>query len=475
LTNGNFIITTTLFTIFLFYSPHLYGSPEKDDTDSLQIALNLRHDIKLNRTYVINRTLIIPAGVSIHGGVIKNGNHMTGTLLSNGIFLKYEETDSDTLNGVRFEINGNFELGNWGNAVVLVKNARHLVVTDCVFLIKQKYNRTGVEAIWITGNHAYGNIIAKNKVFSGGIEYAENGASDNLVKDNYIEGAHSDALSGHGNSAFPCKKNKLINNTILNAGFMGIEDWGNCDGTVISGNNIKGTGKDPGQNKEGIGISAVGINTIVSNNIIEDAKLYYIETGGNHNIRTTQNKIIDRENKSIGIIANFTSSVHFNLARKKNTITRNAIYGTREAIQVFGKYVDSIRIDSNQLRNSYSKGINVDTDSKYFIAEVTNNMILFENKPVVSRIAILTYTRLAASSNQEILIKDNIVTYKFKGKVANIFDYCFMIAAGNANIRTNMITTADNNVVYLFHENAKLKGPIVDANKVNGTVNKLDQ
>jgi hypothetical protein len=144
---------------------------EKDDTDSLQSLINSAPKvIRLNRTYVINKTLSVPTGVDIIGGTIKNGSNMSGTLLTNNVFLKYDHADKNRLINVKFESKGDFRLSNWANAVVVLKNCRDITIEKCTFSLNQAYSPKGAEAIWITGERSSGNQFLFNTLFTAGIE-----------------------------------------------------------------------------------------------------------------------------------------------------------------------------------------------------------------------------------------------------------------------------------------------------------------
>jgi hypothetical protein len=444
---------------------------EKDDTDSLQSLINSAPKvIRLNRTYVINKTLSVPAGVDIIGGTIKNGSNMSGTLLTNNVFLKYDHADKNRLINVRFESKGNFQLSNWASAVVVLKNCRNITIKQCTFNLNQAYNPKGAEAIWITGERSSGNQFLFNNLLTAGIEYAENGACNSLVKGNLIINAHSDAISGHGNGKTPCTGHVITQNTIRNAGFMGIEDWGNCDGTVISDNRVFGTGKSYEQQKEGIGISAVGTNTKVIHNLIRDARLYYIESGGNHHILVARNQIIDTEFKAIGIISNFTKPGPYHDTGKNSSIIRNnSIQGTKESIQVFGNFVTCLLIDSNVITNPQYRGIDIDSDAGNYQVSLIANKLVFDVQAKQGRIAILSYTRKSDLTGQRLVIKNNILTYHAGSENRRESESGFVIGTNNSVISGNKVISKDHSVHFLSTVHNAVSGLNMTGNLLNGS------
>ncbi|WPU95698.1 right-handed parallel beta-helix repeat-containing protein [Mucilaginibacter sabulilitoris] len=425
----------------------------------------------MTRTLVINRTLAVPPGVDIEGGTLKNGTNMSGTLLTNNTFLKYEDGAKNRLTHVKFESSGDFQLSNWANAVVVLKNCRDITIEQCTFNLNQAYAPKGAEGVWITGENSSGNRILFNTLYTAGIEYAENGSSTGLIKGNLIINAHSNALSGHGNGKKNCNQNIITQNIITDAGFIGIEDWGNCYGSVISGNRITGTGKSPSQQHEGMGISAVGTNTIVKDNIVRDARLYYIESRGAGHMLITNNRIIDSQFKAIGIISNFTSPASDgDTTIGFSSIHHNSIQGTTEGIQVFGNFITKLLVDSNTLVNPRDRGIDIDSDAGNYQVEVLANKFIFDSSTGQSRLAILAFTRQKDLTGQRLLIKNNKFTYPQIALTPTPRETVWLIGTNNSTITGNAILSKDKSLRILSTTGASVTGLKISGNVLNGQV-----
>lgn len=443
---------------------------EKDDTDSLQRVLNNSPGVvRLTGTYLINRTLIVPSGVEIIGGTIQSGSHLSGTLETRGIYLKYIRARNNKLINVRFEGRGGFKLAQWGNAVVFLDNCDHVQIRGCIFHLDQAYGPIGSEAVWITGEQSVANEFIDNQLYTTGIEYAENGADSSLIKGNLIINAHADAICGHGNGKTSCKNNVILQNTIKDAGYMGIEDWGNCDGTLISGNQIRGTGKCPQFQREGIGVSAVGINTIVTHNYIKDAQLYYIESGGNHHIDIAFNQIDDAELQAVGIIANVTAPPPPNVVKNEGLILHNMIKGTMEGIQVFGDYTSSLLIDSNTISDPGSKGIDINSDADCYDIGIVANIFYFNSPALQKRIAILAYTKKENLQGQHLVVKTNRLTYG-PATGSSVGGECVITLGTNyTSVLDNKIMSRNKKLIFMSTIYRDQTGGIVRGNSINSS------
>ena len=458
------------------------GDGTHDDTNDIQAALNSETVLTLPAgTYLINNTLNMRPGVKLYGtdgAIIKAGDNMQGTLLSRGMYFYINNTADCLISNINFQKSTQpFNLGAWGNACVYIIDSKNIVVNNNVFNFNLPYAKSGLAGVWVSGSLSANNIIKNNKLTSVGIEYAESGASSTTVDGNYINHAPSDGLSAHGNSDVYCNYNIVINNIIENSGLMGIEDWGNVNATLIKNNTITGVGKDPAQQKDGIGISAVGINTRVVSNNITDAPIYYIETGG---INTIDSNIInDTQGKAIGIIGNFTGPESKSATPVRNsnvmTITSDTITGCYRGVVIFGDYSPNVNINNNTIINPVFIAINVDSASPSYTINVSDNKTSFTIPNTQVRKAFESYTSLKNAHNQKITLNNNTVTYDAAASGGPGVEYGFEIGTNNTVINANQFNgnniTAGNSMVYAISgSTTPVSGITLTNNMVYGAV-----
>jgi hypothetical protein len=422
------------------------GDGVHDDASSIQAALNSESVVFLPPgTYIINNTLNMRPGVKLYGtsgAIIKSGNSMQGTLLSMGRYIYVSNTNNSLITNIRFQQSAQaFNLGQWANSCIYIINCKGTTISYNNFDFNLPYSKTGLEGIWVSGELSENTLIKANKLTSVGIEYAENGANSTTADGNYITHAANDGLSSHGNSLTWCTKHIVSNNIVENSGLMGIEDWGKVDGTIIINNTINGVGKDPAQASNGIGISAVGINSRVVNNKLTDAPIYYIESGGTNIIDS--NIINDTRGKAIGIMSNFTALQSATIVSrwKSNVmrITGNVITGCARSIVVFGNYSPNVNIVSNTITNPGLVGINVDSAAPLYTINVTDNKISFNIPNIHARKAFESYTSLDHTGIQNINIDNNIVTYAVTSGGGKGLEYGFEIGTDNAVLNNNQV------------------------------------
>ncbi|MGF7080685.1 glycosyl hydrolase family 28-related protein [Mucilaginibacter sp. UYCu711] len=422
------------------------GDGVHDDASSIQAALNSESVVFLPAgNYIINTTVNMRPGVKLYGtggAIIKSGNSMQGTLLSMGRYFYLSNADNSLITNIRFQQSKQtFNLGKWANACIYIINSKSTTISYNNFDFHLPYSKTGLEGIWVSGELSENTLIKANNLTSVGIEYAENGANSTTVDANYITHAANDGLSSHGNSLTWCTKHIVSNNVIENSGLMGIEDWGKVDGTIIDNNTINGVGKDPAQAVNGIGISAVGINTRVVNNKLTDAPVYYIESGGTNII--DNNIINDTRGNAIGIMSNFTAvqsaTIVSRWASNVMSIAGNVITGCDRGIVVFGDYSPNVNIVSNTLNNPGLVGINVDSASPLYTINVTDNKISFNVPNIHDRKAFESYTSLNHTGIQNINLDNNVVTYAITAGGGKGLEYGFEIGTDNAVLNANQV------------------------------------
>jgi hypothetical protein len=455
----------------------------EDDTDALQNIFNKADSSEIvfdGGEFLIHRTLLLKSGCKVvgkNGAIIKAAPVITGTLLKYGRFFYLNEVSDCSITGLRFlSENNSFQLSGWGDACVSIYNSTNSVIEDNTFQFDQKYGIVGVEAVWVSGPKTKNTLIRNNVIHGLGIKYAENGASSTIVENNKIVNAHSNALTANGNSDTMISGCKVINNYIENAGRMGIEDWGLVDGSLIEGNTVKGTGKDPAQTHEGLGISAVGINTKVNKNKIYDAHIFYLEIGGNHNITAEDNEISDISGKATGVILNFTDKLPKPLTESFSKVSGTLIENCDKAVMVFGSNDPRCAVTGNIFRNVKTRGISIEGDSPTFDIEVSDNQFIVDVPTSVFRCMINTYTNLpSGTTSQKLRVLRNKITYAKTADGGSGFDLTLLVLADHAQIVENEVIGNDiksgGYPVYAISGNGgNALGVSITGNKIYGSV-----
>lgn len=457
------------------------GDGVSDDTEILQSIINSNEELVFDGgVYIINKTLTLKSGTKLtglNGAIIKSGSNITGTLSTFARFLNISNVKDCTVSGLKFQSsNNNFKLSAWYDACLFVSNSTNNLIENNNFDFKLPFSLNGFEAVWVTGTETNNTIIRNNKIYTLGIKYAENGASGTIVESNYLFGAHSNALTSNGNSTKMITGCKLLNNSIENTGRMAIEDWGAVDGTVISGNIIVGTGKGADQAHDGLGISAVGTNSLVIKNKITDAKFFYIEIGGNHNCIVENNEIFDNEYIATGIIFNYTDKMPANLTSSLAQAKNNVINGCQRGIYVFGVNYSNCLISGNTLKNQSLRGVSIESDSKSYDIQILSNTfnVTLPNSKI--RTAINSYNTLpVGSANQNLTVSKNIVNYATSAAGGVDKEYSFLLATDNVKVLDNevfgnSIKAGGSNVFAISSNGAKSTNVTIGNNKIRGAI-----
>ncbi|RZK21667.1 MAG: hypothetical protein EOO86_00300 [Pedobacter sp.] len=420
-----------------------------DDTKGLQKLVNDSSVIYLHAgIYLISETISLPAGVQLigqEGTIIVASREMRNTLLYNGRFLSAIEGDDVLIKNIHFKSESvDFQFSEWNNACIFILNSRNVVVEDCLFDFKFPYSSIGMEAVWVSGSQSKNNIIRNNDIHSLGIKYAENGADFTIVEENTITNSYSNAITGNGNKkGDEVLGSQIKKNVILNAGRMGIEDWGNTDGTVIDGNRLEGTGVDPSQAHDGIGISAVGVNVLIKNNQVTDSKIYAIEARGNYGIEVSNN-ILKNSSSATGIILNFTFAqpkINLNAAN----VHKNLIENCEKGIHVFGDYQARIFIENNVLRDIISKAISLESGAQEYEVRILNNQFFFDKKTEADRFAFFSYTKFKpGEAKQMVFAADNSIEYAVSAAGGPGMDFGFVIRTDHMTVN-NLFVQGNNN------------------------------
>ncbi|GGI26927.1 hypothetical protein GCM10008119_25100 [Pedobacter mendelii] len=460
-----------------------------DDTGGLQKLILDSTNIYLKAgVYIINQTLRFKASTKIYGEngtVIKAGKEMKGDLLEHGRYILVEKSDNSLIRNITFSQSENlYKFKEWANSCIFVLNTRNFTVQNCIFNFHLSYQSLGMEAVWISGIASKNNIIKANEINTLSIRYAEDGADSTTVESNVINKSYSNALTSTGNHISDFISGcKVLNNKVLNAGRMGIEDWGNTEGTIIRGNSISGTGKDPKQAMDGIALSAVGKNTTVSNNIITDGKIYGIEVRGNYGVNVTGNQIYTASNTT-GIILNFTFlPPEANLPQA--IVDNNKITDAFIGLHIFGDYEAKVTINKNSFINNASKSISIESGAKNFLITSKNNNFSFSVPNTQDRFALFSYTKFEpGNAHQQLIMNTDTINFLPSSAAGKGVDFGVVIRTDNTrlekirinahfsknsnNIPVNAITAfgAKPNGLQLY--NNFVSGGIVD---LNGFVN----
>lgn len=420
------------------------GDGSTDDTKAIQNAINAQGVLVFNGgTYVINQTLVVRAGVKMfgkNGATIKGGSAISGTLSTAGRYFSIENGSRNQITNLVFAPSVKaFSLGAWANSLIFIKNSVLTNVSYNRFNFNLPYAATGVDAIWVDGPGSSQTFIYKNTCNTVGIIYAEAGASSTLCQSNVVNNSHSNAIIAHGNGTVFGTGNQVINNTINNAGFNAIDDFGLMDGTIIRGNIINGSGKSPSEGSDGEGIQAVGVNTVITGNYIADAQAEYIELSSTN--KTVQNNtLVDKGNTAAGIVVNTNMNTQTNAKTSSTVLDHNTIYGCHDGVEIYGTYPTSVQVTNNTFYNPLSTAVEVINKSTTWNVTLSGNIFNMNTPNLQARNAVLTYT--SAPSNTQLVNLTN-----------NTFNYATSAAGGVGG--ENAISAHSNNMTLV-------------GNKVNG-------
>ncbi len=456
------------------------GNGSTDDTKALQNAINAQNVLVLNGgTYIINTTLTVRSGVSIYGingATIKSGNALSGKLLTAGTYLLTSGTSKVNIINLNFAPGSKaFTLGAWSNSCIFIANSVSTSIKYNRFNFTQPYLATGIEGVWVSGAGSKGTYIGHNVFNTVGIVYAEAGSSGTITVSNTVNNSHSNALCSYGNSTTYCTANQVLNNTINNAGYNGINDWGTTDGTLIKANIINGSGKSPSQGADGEGIQAVGVNTIVSANTIKDAQAEYIEVAST-NKQIDSNVIVDTQGLAEGIVINCMGAPQPNAKSTVASIVHNNITGCSSAIEIIGNYSPNVNLLNNYISNPFSMGINVNSNASSYNVTASGNTINITtpNKGTGNRRAISSYAS-PLTTGQLFTIANNTINYTSgaagaaHGEVA-LFPFTNNATVTGNIVNSNSIKTGNNYVVALSSDGSKFTGYTIKNNTFNGSV-----
>ena len=239
------------------------------------------------------------------GATIKPTSSPSGTLASKGRMFDISGRTRVTLRGARLlspDSEASFSITYGEDGAVRIFNSTDCVVQDC------RLTTAGDCGILVSGPNAIGNTVSGNKVTGAGITYSYGGAKATTCVNNTVRDAPSNGLAGTGNNNDSVAEGCVISgNHVFNSGRMGIEDWGSIRGSRILSNTVDRSGNDPTFTDAGIGISAVGLDTLIQGNVVKDFRNFGIEVHGDGH-RVIGNDIVqvaaDRLDTADGVFVN---------------------------------------------------------------------------------------------------------------------------------------------------------------------------
>lgn len=443
--------TDSLKSVLAFQSYGLNDNGIADNTAALQKLVNESSEIYLKGgTYIINQTINLKSGLKIYGEpttVIKAGNQMSGTLSSNGRYFFAGSTDQIVISGITFKQSDMaYQWSDWNNSCIYLLNCKNTLIEGIFFDFKLPYATNGMEAVWISGTGSTNNTIKNNNINTLGIKYAENGADGTIVHSNILNNAYSNAITANGNHPSDYITNcQIVNNTIKNAGRMGIEDWGNTNGALIKWNKVYGSGKDPNQAIDGIAISAVGSNVSVIGNHISDSQIYAIEVRGNYGVTVTHNTMTNNP-ASTGIILNYTFPIpQFVSGVTRAMVGYNKIEKSDIGIHIFGDYEANVKILRNTLNNSITKAISIESGSPSYLLDLEGNRTNYTIPASRERYALFSYTKFdPGAANQVINSTADSLIYAPSASGGAGTDFGMVIRTDQTTI-SKLVVRGDNN------------------------------
>ena len=438
-------------------------SSGKDITNTLQSALNAGQSVHVaNGEYTISSTITVPANVSITGSAntIISATATDGTLSTlMRFFLVYGS--NATISHITFT-GGKFELDKYGLSAIYITGANNTIDSN-IFKFNFPYGND-VYAVWVSGPAANHNRITRNKCYTVGIQYAENAASYNLCKNNYIYKASTDGLQGTGNNAehVPCRGNRVIGNIVDRSGYSGVEDQQTIDSTLFEGNTFTNSGQAK-VHLNSMGISAVGTNTIVKNNVVSGFGIYGIEIAGCSGLTIESNTVSNSTNTGALCMVNMLFAPKPGYTGTTYVI-KNKLSGGDVAVDLEGDNHVKLQIEGNKILNPAWKGIYLETNSADAVVNIKNNEIIFSKPNSKQRAGINTYAKVPTRSH--ILIEGNRITYLAGTSENKASEIGILPGHSGTVIKNNIIKTAFPGV-YSFSTNGNVVKSVTYINNTN--------
>lgn len=418
------------------------GNGTTDDYTALQAALTAaatapsRHVLLPAGTYNISNTLTVPEGVIFEGApgsVIRGHSTVTGTLDSSWRYIYVNGVDRVTLRGLTLGTPVDTPAGAGGletGQLIYILDSVGSKVEGCV-ADWDAYGSHPVDTlqfVWVKGTGSLHNEIVGNYLTGLGIGYSYAGASHTRCANNTIVNARGNALSGLGNTGF-AEHCQVIGNTVSGGGRMGIEDWADIRWTVIRDNHITGV--------DDYGISAVGKETLISGNSVNDVEgAYGIETGS-HGMRVEGNDIRWTDTGAIvtgtGIMVNNAGS-DTDAAPSSCVITGNRIENAGLGVHTFAA-PKSLIVSGNSFVNIKQRGVTVVTGS-------TGGAIVSDNFFRYTDVALTPTHRYAVyveDANGPVQVVGNSVHYTSGTTGSTNADHGFLISASNTTLAGNSV------------------------------------
>lgn len=221
---------------------------------------------------------------------------------------------------------------------------------------------------------------------------------------NTITGSTRNAISVTVLSGVTASGNKYIGNTIRNCQRIGIEEFPNgnaamCTGALIDSNTI--------ENCTGIGISATGIDPVITRNILKNNPWGVEVTGAKASVQS--NKISSTTNTGNGIVIYGRND---SIAQQAN-ISSNELTGLANGIYLHAPTTDSVlrnaTIATNIITNCSEVGLNAAAVTCQGVTAKTNTVTL-------TAPSILGKNRYGIRTGAGLFLDGNKVTYKISSQ-----------------------------------------------------------
>lgn len=356
--------------------PEFYGAVGdgvNDDTAALQAWLDSGHKnltATPNKTYIINNTLspVSNTIIDFKNSVLQSGESLSGTMLTHGRFFDFNSLNIVTIKNIHFK-KGSQDFttsDNYSPSAIHLNDSDETYIKNCFFDFDFTYadyvrDQSGlINAIFTLNSR--NTLIDSCRFKTVHLHYGIGQSFNTTVQNCYFYDSAGNGTGSAGTEVDGVMSggHRIINNTFENVGRIAIEDWGFTQGTEILNNVIIGAGKNTlieNLDSEGMGISAVGLNSIVEGNTISDVDGYAaIESIYNRGGRIKNNLIFNCSTAGIGS----SDEEMEDSDNKALFIDNNTILNCRIGMFFLGSEKMEITIANNYFHNFKTRGIYID-------------------------------------------------------------------------------------------------------------------
>ncbi|MGK6351569.1 glycosyl hydrolase family 28-related protein [Parapedobacter sp. DT-150] len=449
------------------------GDGIADDTDAINLALSSPAGSLFleSGTYIVNSPILVEGGKELigEGPTLKPGVSAIGDLATWGTVIRLSG-GKNIISGIKIDVRGLTQSQTSKYVIRMMGATENQVSHIDVFVNDELTPTTEYNQAIDVNSGCIDNKITDCRIYGAGIRYTASGAIGTLVERCLIINASANGMTANGNAAEPVTGHILKDNTLRNCNRMGIEDYGDVLGTIITGNVIDNVGVL----EHSMCISAVGNKSIVSGNILSGFTEYGIENAGNSGNVVTGNIITGTA--GIGIIANLTIDMQ-NIERPYGNmvICSNSIEGPTYGIRMFGNVYDaSVTITSNVLNNCRN-GITIESlTSNSTSAMIVGNSVYYKGPDTVGariglRIVTGTTTKVIISGNSIVFHSDTGGNFQ-QSAISFSSEYCVIT---NNFINGNAVTSGGGPVRF-WSSGAASPNSIITENIVIGATTDLN-